>query len=144
MKLKILNTSDNPIPRYETSGSAGMDLAASEGCRVAPLSGLQVKTGIHVAIPEGFEGQIRIRSSLGNKGLILTNAPGTIDSDYRGEIRLLVHNLNGHIFGIEKGDRIAQLVISPIVTPVCEVVSEEEFHELVTDRGTGGFGSTGT
>lgn len=144
MKLIILNTSDNPDPEYKTSGAAGMDLAASEVCRIGSREGTQIKTGIHVAIPEGFEGQVRIRSSLGNKGLILSNAPGTIDSDYRGEIRLLAYNLNDHIFGIEKGERIAQLVITPIVTPQCESVSEDEFKQLTTDRGSGGFGSTGS
>ena len=143
MNIQLFNKSSNPSPKKQTEGSAGFDLAVSEGYRLKEGSTTMLNTGIHVAIEEGYEGQVRLRSSLGKKGLIITNSPGTIDSDYRGEIKILLYNTNTHTFGIEKGERVAQLVINKIPKVHIEELSEEVFFKLETARGEGGFGSTG-
>jgi dUTP pyrophosphatase len=133
---------DLPVPEYATANSAGMDLRA---CLVEPIL-LQpghralVRTGFAVALPEGTEGQVRPRSGLAAKeGLTLLNSPGTIDPDYRGEIRVVVINLGQQAVRLERGDRIAQLVVAPLVRP-----RPQEAAELpATGRGAGGFGHTG-
>ena len=132
------------LPRYETAGAAGLDLPAAipldQSVILQPLQRALIPTGLMMAIPAGFEGQIRARSGLALKqGLALVNAPGTIDSDYRGEVGVLLINLGQQPITIERGMRIAQLVISPIVQCQIEVVPSLEG----SPRGAGGFGSTG-
>ena len=134
---------DRSLPRYQTDGAAGMDLCAAiaEPLTVTPKQIVQVPTGIAVAIPEGYEGQVRPRSGLASRALVfLPNSPGTIDSDYRGEIRVLLANLGAEPFVVEPGMRIAQLVIAPVVR--AEWVETDELPP--TKRGNGGFGHTGT
>jgi len=140
MKVQIINKSTNPLPKYQTKGSVGFDLMSTELMLVFPKSRTLIPTGIYIAIPEGFEGQVRPRSGLAiREGLTILNTPGTIDSDYRGEIKVIVYNTGEDTITINPGDRIAQLVISPI-----QKVELEEVQELdETERGEGGFGSTG-
>ena len=141
--LKVLPHGEGlELPAYATPGSAGCDLrAAVEADLVlAPGGRTLVPTGIAVAIPQGYEGQVRMRSGLASKlGLTLLNAPGTIDSDYRGEIRLILANLGSEPATLKRGDRIAQLVVAPIARARFEPVAELPS----SDRGPGGFGSTG-
>lgn len=130
------------LPAYATPGAAGCDLraAVSAPLVIAPGGRALVPTGLSVAIPEGFEGQVRMRSGLAlNKGLILPNAPGTIDSDYRGELRVLVANIGSEPVEISRGDRIAQLVFAPVARARLERAEELP----PTKRHIGGFGSTG-
>jgi len=142
MQIKIVNTSSNPLPEYKTKGSSGMDLLANndEAITIQPMERTLVPTGLFVEIPLGYEGQVRARSGLSIKnGITLVNCVGTIDSDYRGELKIPVINLGQETFTIKKGDRIAQLVIAKyesITWTEADVVEE-------TERGTGGFGSTG-
>jgi len=140
MKIKIVNKSDNPIPKYETLGSSGMDLLSNCEVVLKPFERFLVSTGIFVEIPIGFEGQVRARSGLSIKhGITLVNAVGTIDSDYRGELKIPIINLGDKEFKIEKGMRIAQLVIAKYERVDLDVV----FELSDTERSTGGFGSTG-
>ncbi len=130
------------LPSYATAGAAGCDLRAAVGepITLAPGGRALVPTGIAVAIPEGYEGQVRMRSGLAIRhGLSLLNGPGTIDSDYRGEIRVILANLGAESVTIERGERIAQLVIAPVARARLETVDELP----ATLRHTGGFGSTG-
>jgi len=142
MQIKIVNTSSNPLPEYKTKGSSGMDLLANndEAITIQPMERTLVPTGLFVEIPLGYEGQVRARSGLSIKnGITLVNCVGTIDSDYRGELKIPVINLGQETFTIKKGDRIAQLVIAKyesITWTEADVVEE-------TERGAGGFGSTG-
>ena len=140
MKLQIVNKSRNPLPKYQTKGAVALDLQANEEWILIPGEVALIQTGIYIAIPEGFEGQVRPRSGLAiNNGITILNSPGTIDSDYRGEVKIMLYNTSDESFIIHIGDRIAQLVISPI-----QKVELEEVQELdETDRGEGGFGSTG-
>src|SRR5437867_10054117 len=129
-------------PAYATAGSAGCDLHAAIEASLLILPGgrVRVPTGVAVAIPSGYEGQVRMRSGLAHdRGLALLNAPGTVDSDYRGEIRMIVANLGAEPVTIHRGDRIAQLVFAPVARARFEPVSELPG----TPRGGGGFGSTG-
>jgi dUTP pyrophosphatase len=130
------------VPRYMTAGSAGMDLssAAEAAVVLAPGARLGVPTGLAIALPVGYEAQVRPRSGLAIKhGVTVVNAPGTIDADYRGEIVVLLVNLGSEPFSIEPGDRIAQLVVAPVIQ-----VQLEEVDALDdTARGAGGFGHTG-
>jgi dUTP pyrophosphatase len=129
-----------PLPAYATRGSAGMDLRASESARIGPGEYKAVATGLFLEIPEGFEGQVRPRSGLALKhGVTLLNAPGTIDSDYRGEVRVILINHGRTTFVVEPGDRIAQLVFAK--TTRAKLCPRDELSG--TDRGEGGFGSTG-
>jgi dUTP pyrophosphatase len=130
-----------PLPRYQTDGSAGMDLHAAieQPLVVPPLGRVKVPTGLAFAIPESFEGQVRPRSGLASRGLTVLNAPGTIDSDYRGEIVVLLVNLGKEPHTLMPGDRVAQMVIAPVSRATIEEVAE--LTETV--RGTGGFGHTG-
>ena len=142
MQINIINTSNNPLPAYETAGSAGMDLRAfiTEDIELKPLERKLVPTGLFMELPEGFEAQIRPRSGLALKhGISLPNSPATIDSDYRGEIKVELINLSNETFTIKSGDRIAQMIIARH-----ERAQWIEVKEInTTDRGSGGFGSTG-
>lgn len=142
MKIKIVNTSNNPLPEYKTLGASGMDLLANneQPITLKPMERTLVPTGLFLEIPLGYEGQVRARSGLSIKnGITLVNCVGTIDSDYRGELKIPVINLGDEAFEIKFGDRIAQLIIAKYEWCEWETVdSVEESH-----RGTGGFGSTG-
>ena len=143
MKLNIVNKSDNALPAYETVNSAGMDLRAylPDGeLVIKPMQRALVPTGLFMEIPVGYEGQVRPRSGLAIKsGITVLNSPGTIDADYRGEVKVILINLSDADFVIKSGDRIAQLVIAKHEQP--EVVEVETLSE--TERGSGGFGHTG-
>jgi dUTP pyrophosphatase len=142
MKVKIINKSDNPMPTYKTEGSAGMDIRANLpnaeiSVYVLPNSTLKIPTGISIELPDGYEAQIRPRSGLSAKGIDVKL--GTIDSDYRGEISVILHNTTDTPFKIMKGDRIAQMVIARY-----EKIEWEQVETLSdTERGIGGFGHTG-
>ncbi|MDR1904335.1 MAG: dUTP diphosphatase [Treponema sp.] len=130
------------LPRYESEGAAGLDLRAflDEPLIIPPLGRRRVPTGLMLEIPRGFEGQVRPRSGLAfRQGITVLNAPGTIDSDYRGELEVLLINLGAEPFTVHDGDRIAQLVIAP----VCRASVVEKYTLSETGRGAGGFGSTG-
>ncbi|MFN0192838.1 MAG: dUTP diphosphatase [Aestuariivirga sp.] len=129
-----------PLPAYETAGAAGMDLRAADDAELAPAARCLMPTGIAIALPEGFEAQVRPRSGLAVKhGLTVLNAPGTIDSDYRGEIKVPLINHGDKPVKIARGDRIAQLVVAP----VSRVAWHESSGLETTMRGAGGFGSSG-
>ena len=142
MKVKIINRSAFPSPAYATEMSAGMDLKAniSEAVLLEPLQRAMIPTGIYLALPEGTEAQVRPRSGLAAKfGISVLNAPGTIDADYRGEVKVILVNLSNEPFTINPGERIAQLVLAKY-----ERIEWDEVESLdETDRGQGGFGSTG-
>jgi dUTP pyrophosphatase len=142
MKINIINNSTHPLPAYETAHAAGMDLRAftSEEIVIKPLQRLLIPTGLHIELPIGYEAQIRPRSGLAYKhGIGIVNSPGTIDADYRGEIKVLLVNLSDVDFAINDGDRIAQMVIAKH-----ETISWESVTVLSdTDRGAGGYGHTG-
>jgi len=142
MVVKIINKSKHQTPSYETNASAGMDLRAnlSELVTLKPLERAIIKTGLYIALPMGYEAQIRPRSGLSAKhGITVLNAPGTIDADYRGEIGVILVNLSNDEFTINDGDRVAQMVIAKF-----EHTKWEEVNVLnETSRGEGGFGSTG-
>ena len=149
LEFKRLPSSEGlPLPSYATSGAAAMDIRAAEDVMLKSGKGTIVSTGLMVAVPYGYELQVRPRSGLALKnGIMVTNSPGTIDSDYRGEIKILLTNTKKHTsnflqdadYTIRRGDRIAQLVLAPVTR--AEVVEVEELDE--TERGAGGFGSTG-
>lgn len=129
-----------PVPVYASAGAAGMDVVAAEAATLAPSARVAIATGFAIAIPEGYEVQVRPRSGLALKhGITCLNTPGTIDSDYRGEVKVILINLGAEPFEIARGDRIAQLVPAPVQRAMLDVV--ESLDD--TDRGTGGFGSTG-
>mgnify|MGYP003584037296 FL=1 len=142
MNIKIINHSTHPLPAYETAHAAGMDLRAFTPAQITikPLQRLLVPTGLHIELPIGYEAQIRPRSGLAFKhGIGIVNSPGTIDADYRGEIKVLLVNLSDTDFVINDGDRIAQMVIAKH-----ETISWENVEELSdTARGAGGIGHTG-
>ena len=141
-KVKIVNTSKNPLPEYKTEGSSGVDLRGNidETTYVYPMKRTLVPTGLFIAIPKGYEAQVRPRSGLAiNNGIIVLNTPGTIDADYRGELKVILANFSDTTFKVEPGDRIAQMVFSK-----CEKVKWDLVDELdETERGSGGFGHTG-
>jgi dUTP pyrophosphatase len=129
-----------PLPAYATAGAAGMDVVAAEAVTLAPGARAAVATGFAIAIPEGFEVQVRPRSGLAIKhGITCLNTPGTIDSDYRGEVKVILINLGDAPFPIARGERIAQLVPAPVQRATLAIVDALDD----TDRGSGGFGSTG-
>jgi dUTP pyrophosphatase len=142
MQIKIVNNSSNPLPSYETDLSAGMDLRAhlTEPVEIKPLERTLVPTGLFIELPPGFEAQVRPRSGLAAKfGITVLNSPGTIDADYRGEVRVILVNLSSEGFTIKNGDRIAQMIIAKH-----ERATMVEAHNLSeTSRGEGGFGHTG-
>ena len=130
-----------PLPKYETNGSSGMDLAANIETIIEPGDTSIIPTGLAVSIPKGFEVQVRPRSGLAAKQkLTELNTPGTIDSDYRGEIKVILVNHGNKNFKIEKGDRIAQMIVCPVI--IAQIVEVENLSD--TKRGKDGFGSTGT
>lgn len=142
MKVKIINQSANPLPEYKTSGSAGVDICANleQPLVIRPLERCLVPTGLYVELPEGYEAQIRPRSGLAiHHGITCLNTPGTIDSDYRGEIKIILINLSDKEYMLLPGDRIAQMVIARYQR--VEFVEVDTLQE--TQRGTGGFGHTG-
>lgn len=129
-----------PLPAYATDGAAGMDVVSAEDVTIAPAERHAVATGLALAIPEGYEIQVRPRSGLALKhGITVPNTPGTIDSDYRGELKVILVNLGAEPFVIQRGDRVAQLVLAPVVQAAWDEVAELD----ATTRGEGGFGSTG-
>jgi dUTP pyrophosphatase len=129
-----------PLPAYATAGAAGMDVVSAESVTIAPGARHAVATGLALAIPEGYEIQVRPRSGLALKhGITVPNTPGTIDSDYRGELKVILINLGPEPFVIARGDRVAQLVLAPVVQAAWAEVDELD----ATERGAGGFGSTG-
>ena len=141
MKIKIINKSQHPLPKYQTALSAGMDLYANldESLTLKSLERKLIPTGLFLELPKGSEAQVRPRSGLSIKnGITVLNAPGTIDADYRGEIGVILVNLSTENFTINNGDRIAQMVIAKYETAEWQEVSE--INE--TERGAGGFGST--
>ncbi len=145
LELKLrraAHAADLPLPAYQTADAAGLDLHAAnaEPITIAPGDVKLVPTGLFLEIPRGFEGQVRMRSGLALKhGLFLPNAPGTIDADYRGELQVIVANASRTAYTVERGTRIAQLVIAPVTR-----VEVREVADLsATERGAGGFGSTG-
>ncbi len=142
MQIKIINKSGMALPQYETAHAAGMDMRAfvESEIIIKPLQRILIPTGLHIELPVGFEAQIRPRSGLAYKyGISIVNAPGTIDADYRGEIKVLLINLSDTDFVVQNGDRIAQMVIAKHETVQWEAV--EELSD--TDRGAGGYGHTG-
>lgn len=142
MKVKVINQSKHSLPAYETKASAGLDVRANLDAPIElkPLERVLVKTGLFMEIPEGYECQVRSRSGLAlKKGISVLNAPGTVDADYRGEVGVILINLSNETFIIEDGERIAQLVFAKVKQAKwieAEILSE-------TERGEGGFGSTG-
>lgn len=142
VKVKIINRSKHQMPAYATPQSAGMDVRASidEPIELKPLERALVPTGLYIALPEGYECQLRPRSGLALKhGISLVNTPGTIDADYRGEIRVIMINLSNETFVINDGERICQMVVTAHSHVEWEAVEELE----TTERGAGGFGHTG-
>lgn len=142
MSIKIINQSKNPLPHYATSGAAGMDIRANlpEPVSLKPLQRALVSTGLFIELPDGFEAQIRPRSGLAVKqGITCLNSPGTIDADYRGEIKVILINLSEENQVIHSGDRIAQMVVQKV-----EKIDWTEVQEITeTPRGQNGFGHTG-
>ena len=141
VRVKVLpNGQGLPLPAYATSGAAGMDVVSAEDVTIAPGERHAVATGLAVAIPHGFEIQVRPRSGLALKhGITVPNTPGTIDSDYRGEVKVILINHGAEPFAIVRGDRVAQLVLAPVT--LASWLPVDELDE--TTRGEGGFGSTG-
>ncbi len=139
---KLAHAEDLPLPSYESEFAAGMDIRAAldESIKLKPGSRALIPTGLKMALPKGYEAQIRPRSGLAYRnGITMLNTPGTIDADYRGEVKVLAVNLGDEPFVINHGDRVAQMVIAPVTQ--AEVKEVEDLSE--TERGTGGFGSTG-
>jgi dUTP pyrophosphatase len=142
LEIKIINHSLNPLPEYATSGSSGMDIRASLETlqRLQPFERVLIPTGLFIELPDGYEAQIRPRSGLAIKhGITCLNTPGTIDADYRGEIKIILINLSQEEKVIEPGDRIAQMIIQKVDKAVWKEVKELE----ITGRNAGGFGHTG-
>ncbi len=142
LTIRIVNKSGMPLPKYETTGSAGMDLRANleNEVELKPLERALIPTGLFIELPHGYEAQVRPRSGMSIKhGITMINCIGTIDSDYRGEIKIPVVNLSNESYTLTHGERVAQMVIAKYETAALEAV--EVINE--TDRGAGGFGSTG-
>ena len=142
MKINIINKSEHPLPQYETAHAAGMDMRAFIGGElvIKPMQRMLVPTGLHIELPVGYEAQIRPRSGLAYKhGISIVNSPGTIDADYRGEIKVLLINFSDTDFVVNNGDRIAQMVIAKHETVIW--TAAEELSDTV--RGEGGYGHTG-
>lgn len=142
ISVKIINNSSNTLPAYETIGSAGMDLRANlqDPVKLEPMQRALIPTGLFIELPLGYEAQVRPRSGLAIKhGITCLNTPGTVDSDYRGEIKIILINLSNETFIIQHGERIAQMIIQPVVKAEWEIV--KILNE--SKRGEGGFGHTG-
>lgn len=142
IEIKVINQSSNPLPEYATAGSSGMDLKASLDLprTIKPMERVMIPTGLFIELPEGYEAQVRPRSGLAiRQGITCLNTPGTIDADYRGEIKIILINLSQEEQVIQPGDRIAQMVIQKV-----EQARWKEVEELkITERNEGGFGHTG-
>jgi dUTP pyrophosphatase len=147
LKIKIINNSNNPEPKYQREGDSGFDFMANlledEEIVIEPLKRAVVPTGLHFQIPIGFELQVRPRSGLALKnGITVLNTPGTVDSGYRGEVKIVLFNTGEDAFKIKNGDRIAQGVIAPVqIKRTTKIITVNQLDD--SDRGTGGFGSTG-
>jgi dUTP pyrophosphatase len=142
VEIKIINTSDNPIPEYATQGSAGLDLRAwvSQPVVLQPMERQMIPTGLFLEIPDGYEVQVRPRSGMAIKhGITCLNSPGTVDSDYRGEIKIILINLSSEPHTINTGDRIAQMVVVKVEKAILKAADQLQS----TARGEGGFGHTG-
>ncbi|MBK6347043.1 MAG: dUTP diphosphatase [Bacteroidales bacterium] len=142
MQIRIVNKSQHPLPAYETNASAGMDLRANlaEPVVIMTLERAMIPTGLFIELPVGFEAQIRPRSGLAARsGITVLNSPGTIDADYRGEIKIILVNLSAEPFTVSDGDRVAQMIISR--HEKAELIEADELNE--SERGSGGFGHTG-
>lgn len=142
ISVKIVNRSGNSLPAYQTYGSSGMDICASleETVTLEPMQRVIISTGLFIELPEGYEAQIRPRSGLALKnGITCLNSPGTIDADYRGEIKIILINLSNELQSVSHGERVAQMIVQP-VTKV-EWINVQQIEE--TQRGSGGFGHTG-
>lgn len=140
MNINIVNKSENPLPKYAKEGDAGMDICAAEDITLPAFCWEAISTGIYMQLPEGYECQIRSRSGLAYKhGIQVLNSPGTIDSGYRGEVKVILKNNAYAPYDIKKGDRIAQMVFAPVTTAAITEVAELSDSE----RGEGGLGSTG-
>lgn len=142
VKVQIINKSPHPLPGYQTDGSSGMDICAwlAEPFVLKPMARKLIPTGLYIALPDGYEAQVRPRSGLAiKKGLTVVNAPGTIDSDYRGEIMVAIINLSGEEQVINDGERIAQMIVSKYEKVIWDTVST--LNDTV--RGAGGFGHSG-
>ena len=142
VEIKIINTSDNPTPEYATAGSAGMDLRAwlPEPVILKPMERKLIPTGLFLEIPEGYEVQVRPRSGMAiNHGITCLNSPGTVDSDYRGEIKIILVNLSAEPHTINSGERIAQMIVAKVEKAILKTVDRVQ----TTARGAGGFGHTG-
>ncbi|HZW69666.1 MAG TPA: dUTP diphosphatase [Hanamia sp.] len=142
VEIKIVNTSDNPTPEYATAGSAGMDLRAwlIEPVILKPMERKLIPTGLFLEIPEGYEVQVRPRSGMAiNHGITCLNSPGTVDSDYRGEIKIILVNLSAEPHTINSGERIAQMIVAKVEKAILKTVDQVQ----TTARGAGGFGHTG-
>ena len=140
MNINMVNRSENPLPNYAKDGDAGMDICASEDVTLAAFDWSAIPTGIYMELPEGYECQIRSRSGLAAKfGIQVLNSPGTIDSGYRGEVKVILKNNAYAPYDVKKGDRIAQMVFAPVTTATLTEVAELSDSE----RGEGGLGSTG-
>lgn len=142
LSIRVINKSKNPLPEYQTTDSAGMDLLADldESIEIQPMERVLIGTGLHIELPNGYEAQIRPRSGLALKhGITVLNTPGTVDADYRGEVKVLLINLSNSAFKVEAGDRIAQMIINKV-----EQISWSLTDSLLeTERGSGGYGHTG-
>ena len=143
--VKFYRETTNPLPRYSNHGDAGMDIRSNEDISIAGFAWGVVSTGLYVVIPFGYEGQVRSRSGLAAKnGIAVLNSPGTIDSGYRGELKVILKNNSRWAFEIKTGDRIAQLVIKPVVmVEMIDIKKEEHILESETENRGGGLGSTG-
>ncbi len=140
VEIPITLSANASLPSYATSGAAGLDLRCADDFTLSPMERKLIDTGVSIAIPEGYEGQVRPRSGLAIRhGISMVNSPGTIDSDYRGELRLILINFGSEAVQFSKGDRIGQLVLCPVARAQLKVVDELDG----TQRGEGGFGSTG-
>ncbi len=142
LNINTVNTTNLELPRHETDFSAGVDLRADveESVGLAPMERKLIGTGLKIALPQGYEAQVRPRSGLAYKhGITVLNSPGTIDADYRGEIKVLLINLGTEVFTIQRGDRIAQMVVAPYQK--IKLIETDNLEE--TNRGEGGYGSTG-
>lgn len=137
--VKVINLSDNPLPQYSTYGSAAFDFASNEDVTLEGGATLPIKTGLYMEIPSAWQMSIRSRSGMSTMGVVVANAPATIDSDYRGELKVILHNRGENPVVIHKGDRIAQ----GLIEPVYKVIWDEATNLSTTLRGTGGLGSTG-
>jgi len=144
VQVKFYRETDNPLPEYQNKGDAGMDIRSNVNITIRAFNWVTISTGLYIIIPYGYEGQVRTRSGLAAKfGLQVLNSPGTIDSGYRDELKIIMINHNHHSYEVKKGDRIAQLVISPMTQAQLEEINELEYEmESDDDRG-GGLGSTG-